>query len=106
MLWTEGLNMSTDQALAAGGLEGAHPVTSSAALPPLPMPLALPPAGMTRREFEVLRLVATGMTNAQIAERLVIKLTTVNSYLNSIYRKLEVSSRLAAMRYVIDHQLL
>ena len=63
-------------------------------------------AGLTRREFEVLRLVAKGLTNAQIAETLVISLTTVNSYLSSVYNKLGVSSRLGAMRYVIDHHLL
>jgi DNA-binding NarL/FixJ family response regulator len=69
-------------------------------------PTALPPAGLTRREFEVLRLAAKGLTNAQIAETLVISLATVNSYLSSVYNKLGVSSRLGAMRYVIDHHLL
>jgi len=50
--------------------------------------------------------VAKGLTNAQVAESLVISLTTVNSYLSSIYSKLGVSSRLGAMRYVIDRHLL
>jgi len=72
----------------------------------IPTPSTLPPAGLTKREFEVLRLVAKGLTNAQIAESLVISLTTVNSYLSSIYSKLGVSSRLGAMRYVIDRHLL
>jgi len=70
------------------------------------MPSTIPPARLTKREFEVLRLAATGLTNAQIAERLVISHTTLNSYLSSIYGKLGVSSRLGAMRYVIDHRLL
>ncbi len=104
-LWTGGYSMTTEQALAEG-LEEAPPDTFSATLLPIPIPSAIPPAGLTKREFEVLCLVAKGLTNAQIAERLVISLTTVNSYLSSIYGKLGVSSRLGAMRYVIDHRLL
>ena len=105
-LWTKGHNMTTEQALAVQDLEEAPSDTFSAALPPIPIPSAVPPAGLTKREFEVLHLVAKGLTNAQIAERLVISFTTVNSYLSSIYGKLGVSSRLGAMRYVIDHRLL
>ena len=63
------------------------------------------PAGLTRRELEVLLLVADGLSNTEIAERLVISPDTVVSYLNLIYQKLDVSSRTAAMRYAIDHQL-
>ena len=53
----------------------------------------------------MLLLVADGLSNTEIAERLVISPDTVVSYLNLIYQKLDVSSRTAAMRYVIDHQL-
>ena len=63
------------------------------------------PAGLTARELEVLLLLARGLSNGQIAQELVISPTTVVSYLNVIYRKLDVSSRTAAMRYVIDHHL-
>ena len=63
------------------------------------------PAGLTAREFEVLRLVADGFSNAQIAQRLVISIPTVKTYLSAIYHKLGVSSRTAAMRYAIDHCL-
>ena len=63
------------------------------------------PAGMTKRQFEVLLLISDGLTNKEIAERLVISPATVNTHLNAIYRKLDVSSRTAAMRYVIEHQL-
>lgn len=103
-LWLEGQNMTTEQVLAAQDLA----VTPSDTPAPfrISMPPALPPAGLTRREFEVLRLAAKGLTNAQIAETLVISLTTVNSYLSSVYSKLGVSSRLGAMRYAIDHHLL
>jgi DNA-binding CsgD family transcriptional regulator len=61
---------------------------------------------LTARELEVLRLVATGLTNAQIAEQLVLSPLTINAYLRSIYSKLGVSSRTAATRYAIDHHML
>ena len=105
-LWLEGRNMTTEQVLAEQGLEVTPPGTLPAAPFRISTPSALPPAGLTKREFEVLRLVAKGLTNAQVAESLVISLTTVNSYLSSIYSKLGVSSRLGAMRYVIDRHLL
>jgi len=54
---------------------------------------------------EVLRLVAQGLTSAQIAEQLVIGVVTVNFHVRSIYSKLGVSSRSAATRYAIEHHL-
>ena len=56
---------------------------------------------LSRRELEVLALMAEGATNAQIAERLVIAKTTAESHVKSILRKLEVNNRTeAAVRYV------
>jgi DNA-binding NarL/FixJ family response regulator len=63
------------------------------------------PAGLTEREVEVLRLVAQGLTNAQVAEKLVVSVTTVNAHLRSIFSKLSVPSRSAATRFAIEHQL-
>jgi predicted ATPase/DNA-binding CsgD family transcriptional regulator len=63
------------------------------------------PGGLSRRESQVLQLVSEGLSNAEIAERLVISPATVPGYLNVIYRKLGVTSRTAAMRYAIDHDL-
>jgi ATP/maltotriose-dependent transcriptional regulator MalT len=65
----------------------------------------LAPAGLTSRELEVLRLVAAGLTDAQVAERLVLSLRTVHSHVRAVYRKLGVSSRSAATRYAIRHGL-
>jgi DNA-binding NarL/FixJ family response regulator len=62
-------------------------------------------AGLTAREVEVLRLVAYGMSDALIAERLVVSLRTVHSHLRAIYRKLGVSSRSAATRWAVEHHL-
>ncbi len=63
------------------------------------------PAGLTKRELEALLLVAEGLSNEQIADRLVVSTSTVKTYLSAIYGKLRVSSRTAAMRYVIDNYL-
>ena len=63
------------------------------------------PAGLTLREVEVLRLVAAGLTDAQVAERLVLSVRTVHSHVRSIYRKLGVSSRTAAAGYALRQGL-
>jgi len=62
-------------------------------------------SGLSPRELEVLGLVAQGMTNAQVAERLFLSPRTVNAHLNSIYHKLGVSSRSAATRFAVEHGL-
>lgn len=61
--------------------------------------------GLTRREREVLHLLAQGLSSALIAEQLVIGLATVNSHVRTIYSKLGVSSRSAATRYAMEHHL-
>ncbi len=65
----------------------------------------LEPIVLTRREQEVLGLLTMGLTNVQIAERLVISLSTVNTHVRSIFNKLEVTSRSAATRYAVEHNL-
>jgi DNA-binding NarL/FixJ family response regulator len=64
-----------------------------------------PPAGLTSREVEVLKLVATGMTNAQVAETLFLSPRTVQRHLNSVYHKIGVGSRTAATRFALEHGL-
>jgi DNA-binding CsgD family transcriptional regulator len=64
------------------------------------------PDGLTSRELEVLRLVASGLTDAQVAGQLVISPRTVNTHLTSIYNKISVSSRAAATRYALQHELI
>jgi DNA-binding NarL/FixJ family response regulator len=61
--------------------------------------------GLTRREVEVLALVGQGLTDAEVAERLVVSIRTVHAHLRSIYRKLDVQSRTAATRYALEHRL-
>lgn len=64
------------------------------------------PDGLTEREVEVLRLVASGLTDAQVAAQFVISPRTVQGHLRSIYSKIQVNSRSAATRYAIERKLL
>lgn len=64
------------------------------------------PAGLSVREAELLRLVAMGLTDPQIAEKLVLSPRTVNAHLRSIYNKLQVGSRTAATRFAVEHHLI
>ncbi|MFE5713869.1 LuxR C-terminal-related transcriptional regulator [Streptomyces sp. NPDC056501] len=64
------------------------------------------PGGLTAREAEVLRLVAGGGTNKDIAHALVISEHTVSRHLNNIFAKLGVGSRSAATAYAYAHDLL
>lgn len=61
-----------------------------------------PPAGLTMRELEVLRLVAQGLTDAEAGDRLSISSRTVSQHLRSVYGKLEVRSRTEATRFAIE----
>jgi DNA-binding NarL/FixJ family response regulator len=61
--------------------------------------------GLTNREQEVLRLVEHGLSNAQIAQQLVISVGTVRTHLASIYNKLGVASRTAAVHCAREHHL-
>jgi DNA-binding NarL/FixJ family response regulator len=54
---------------------------------------------------EVLRLLAGGLTDLQIAEKLILSPRTVHTHISSIYTKLSVTSRSAATRYAIEHHL-
>ena len=63
------------------------------------------PSGLTAREAEVLRLVASGRSNAQIAAALVLSEKTVARHLSNIFTKLAVGSRTAATAYAFEHGL-
>jgi len=67
---------------------------TSPAAPTPAQPLLDP---LTERELEVLRLIAAGLSNREIAARLVLALSTVKSYVNTIYSKLQVESRTQAV---------
>jgi DNA-binding CsgD family transcriptional regulator len=66
---------------------------------------AAPATGLTGREVEVLRLVATGATNRAIASRLGISEKTVARHVSNIFTKLDLPSRAAATAYAYEHKL-
>ncbi|HLZ81224.1 MAG TPA: LuxR C-terminal-related transcriptional regulator, partial [Ktedonobacteraceae bacterium] len=61
---------------------------------------------LTRREMQVLQIIVQGLSNVQIADQLVISPSTVDSHVQSIYRKLGVSSRSGATRYALEQHLI
>ena len=64
------------------------------------------PDGMTLREVDVLRLVASGKTDREIADELVVAEGTVGRHISNIYAKTDVSNRSEATRYALRKQLL
>jgi HD-GYP domain-containing protein (c-di-GMP phosphodiesterase class II)/DNA-binding CsgD family transcriptional regulator len=64
------------------------------------------PADLTDREVEVLRLIARGRSNRQVAELLVVSPKTVGRHVENLYRKIGVSSRAAAALFAMEHGLL
>jgi HD-GYP domain-containing protein (c-di-GMP phosphodiesterase class II) len=66
----------------------------------------LRPAGLSEREIEVLRLVAVGFSNPEIARQLVISRRTAEHHVQHIYAKLGVSSRAAVAVFAMEHDLL
>jgi predicted ATPase/DNA-binding CsgD family transcriptional regulator len=95
--WAEGRAMGPEQAVE-------YALEREAASDPAA--LEAHPAGLSAREAEVLRLVATGMTNAEVAEKLFLSSRTVGWHLASIYRKLGLHSRTEATRFAAEHNLL
>jgi len=66
----------------------------------------LGPVGLTTREVEVLRLLAQGLSNKEIAQRLVISRKTAGNHIEHIYAKIDASSRATASLFALQHGLL
>jgi HD-GYP domain-containing protein (c-di-GMP phosphodiesterase class II)/DNA-binding CsgD family transcriptional regulator len=64
------------------------------------------PGDLTDREVEVLRLIARGRSNREVAERLFISVKTVGRHVENVYAKIGVSSRAAAAVFAMEHRLL
>jgi DNA-binding CsgD family transcriptional regulator len=107
--WTAGQVMSLEQALVE--VENivcrgqSHP-SSSGNSQVQTQHSPSPGQQLTVREEEVLRLVARGLTDAQVAEALIISPRTVNAHLRSIYAKLNISSRNAATHFALEHHMI
>jgi predicted ATPase/DNA-binding CsgD family transcriptional regulator len=95
--WAEGRAMTSEQAIEYALDRSPAPETAAP---------ETYPAGLSTREVEVLRLVAQGMTNAEVAEKLFISSRNVGWHLGSIYRKLGFRSRTEATRFAVEHNLL
>ncbi|TME05251.1 MAG: tetratricopeptide repeat protein [Chloroflexi bacterium] len=108
--WAEGRKMTLEQVLAEQARATTPGQTSTVSTIQQPADTAAPPPTypdeLTPREVEVLRLVASGLSNAQMAEKLIISPRTVHAHVRSIYSKLFITSRSAATRYAIDHKLI
>lgn len=102
----EGQRMTVEQSISyalEAGAAAEHEILSQHQ-PSILEPVI--PGGLTKREVEVLRLVAQGLTDAQVAGQLVLSPRTVNAHLASIYGKLSVNSRTAATRWATEHGLI
>jgi predicted ATPase/DNA-binding CsgD family transcriptional regulator len=97
MFWTQGRSMEPAQALAM------RDSSEEIASPPVKEDEG---KLLSKREREVLHLLAEGLPNVKIAERLMLSPVTINSYLRTIYSKLGVSSRTQAVHYALHHHLL
>jgi predicted ATPase/DNA-binding CsgD family transcriptional regulator len=95
--WVEGRKMTSERAI---GYALDHSAAPESATP------ETYPARLSAREAEVLRLVATGLTNAEVAGKLFLSPRTIDWHLSSIYRKLGSHSRAEATRFAIEHGLL
>lgn len=89
-------------ALAPPDVEAVLAVTGAGGGPPM---LVERPAGLTEREVDVLRLLARGNTNRQVAETLGISAKTVGAHVEHVYAKAGVRSRAAATLFAMQHHL-
>jgi len=90
---------------AAAGETYLNPKLGAALATAAPEPSG-PPDGLSEREVEILRLVALGHTNAEIADQLYLSVRTVESHRARIGQKLLLSTRAELVRYALDHRLL
>ncbi len=108
ILWAEGRALSPDEALAARDAELPKETLSAQKADPSKNSMLKAnayPDSLSAREVEVLRLLAQGNSDAQIAEHLIISVRTVNTHVTSIYRKIHVTTRASATRYAFEHQI-
>jgi two-component system response regulator NreC len=90
--------------MAADGRTYLHPELGAriAAEPPKPDG---PPDDLSEREVEILRLIALGHTNTEIAEQLFLSVRTVESHRARIQQKTSLTTRAELVRYALDHDL-
>ena len=92
------------QALLDPAVQGRLLAAATAATAPL-APAAELPDELTPREAEVLRLIARGLSNAEIAAALVVSQATVKSHINHLFAKIRARDRAQAVHYAYTHGL-
>src|SRR5687768_14245596 len=106
----EGAQLERDAARAVfEELEAAPDLTrldASVTAPAAVEPGVVPRFGLTARELEVLRLIASGRTNAAIARELFVSVKTVDRHVSNIFDKLDVPTRAAATAFAYQHKML
>ena len=80
-------------------------ISQAAGEPPVPGLGQKPPDGLTAREAEVLTLLASGLSNTEIAKRLYLSNATVKTHINRIFAKTGARDRAQAVRYAYQHDL-
>ena len=95
-----------DDELAAADAATAENIYAQLGVEPAQVCGTAVPGGLTKREIEILHLVAAGATNRQVADQICISEKTVGRHLANIYAKLGVSSRTAAVAWAHENNLL
>lgn len=90
------LDPAIQQRLVTAVLHGKRAPPQDQAAPP---PAAEPPDSLTPRELEVLKLIASGLSNGEIADTLVLSHATVKTHVNRIFYKIGARDRAQAVRY-------
>jgi NarL family two-component system response regulator LiaR len=91
----------------ARGVSSLHPTIALKLIREISRPSDLPPAEdpLTEREVEVLRWVAQGLSNQQIADKLVVSEWTVRKHVHNILSKLHLANRTQAALYALKKEL-
>jgi predicted ATPase/DNA-binding CsgD family transcriptional regulator len=103
-LWQSGRSLTPEEAFADLTRTAERILHAPAAATP-PASTTTWPAGLTLREVEVIRLVAAGLTNAQVADRLFLSRRTVDAHLRRIYDKLDLATRTELARFAHEQAL-
>ena len=108
--WAEGYALSLDEAVALAeslplaAVSSPDPWNATTVTGPVPR-RQLDAAGLTAREAEVLRLVAKGQSNKEIAAELVLSVRTVERHITNLYGKIDARGKADATAYAIHHGL-
>jgi DNA-binding NarL/FixJ family response regulator len=102
----EGAELERDAARAVFEELGARPDLARLEAPAADPAASEPPFGLTARELEVLRLIASGRTNGAIARELFLSVKTVDRHVSNIFTKLDVPTRAAATAFAYQHKMI